>query len=172
MYKPEWLPFTSTCENFFYHLWVLLQELRSPPRWRMVTSGWKQACGLQTGWNQTADDWDSRNTTQLPPHQTIRGRSHTLQLSPQPNFAYKNSSPKTIREFGSFKHELSILLSWPCNKPFSIPNSNISVCLASVCIWHMNFSWTTATLPKSPSELNPRSSSNPVLLDFYVGLKT
>ena len=29
----------------------------------MVTEGWEQACGPQTGWNKRADSWDSWNTT-------------------------------------------------------------------------------------------------------------
>ena len=36
-----------------------------------------------------------------------------------PNFAYKNFSLKTIREFGFFEYEPPIFLGWPCNKPFS-----------------------------------------------------
>ena len=48
-----------------------------------------------------------------------------------PSFAYKNFSPKTIREFEVFEHEPPILLAWPCSKPFSAPNSDILVCLAS-----------------------------------------
>ena len=29
-------------------------------------------------------------------------------------------------------------LAWPCNKHFSAPDSNVLVCLASLCIRHMN----------------------------------
>ena len=28
--------------SLIHYLWVLLQKLRSPPRWKMVTSGWTQ----------------------------------------------------------------------------------------------------------------------------------
>ena len=46
-----------------------------------------------------------------------------------PNFAYKNFSLKTFGGFGSFfEKEPRILL-----KPFSAPEVNISVCLASLC---------------------------------------
>ena len=82
--------------------------------------------GAQTGWNQKADDWDSWDTTRLPSHQPIRGRSYTLQPHP-PNVAYENSSWKTIEEFRSSEHEQP---HSPCNKPFSAPNYDVSVCLA------------------------------------------
>ena len=55
-----------------------------------------------------------------------------------PNFAYKNFSPKTIREFGVFECEPPILLAWPCNKIFSAPNSGISVCWVSLYFGHTN----------------------------------
>ena len=37
------------------------------------------------------------------------------------NFAYKNSSLKTIREFRLFEHKLPILLAWPFHKTSSVP---------------------------------------------------
>ena len=42
-----------------------------------------------------------------------------------PNAAYKNSPPKPLGSFGFLEHEPSILLAWPCNKPFFAPDSNI-----------------------------------------------
>ena len=30
------------------------------------------------------------------------------------------------------------LLEWPCNELFSVPNSDVLVCLASLCVGHMN----------------------------------
>ena len=49
-----------------------------------------------------------------------------------PNFAYKNFSLKTIREFRDFEHEPPILLAWPCNKLFSALNADVLVYLASL----------------------------------------
>ena len=72
---------------------------KAPPRWRIVTSGWAQACGPQTSWNQKGDDWDSWNTTLLPYHQPIRGSSHTLQTSPQ-ILPIKTLAPKTSGSSG------------------------------------------------------------------------
>ena len=55
-----------------------------------------------------------------------------------PNFAYK-TSPHNMGEFGFFEHKPPILFAWPCNKPFSAPNSYISVCLVSLWVQHRNF---------------------------------
>ena len=57
-------------------------------------------------------------------------------------FCLKNSSLKTFGEFGSFEYEQPDSLSGPCNKPFFAPNSRVSVCLASLCIRHMNLGST------------------------------
>ena len=54
------------------------------------------------------------------------------------NFVHKNFSPQTIREFWSFEYKPPILTAQPCNKTFSAPNSDVSVCLASLCIRHVN----------------------------------
>ena len=42
------------------------------------------------------------------------------------------------RDLESFEHESPALLAWPCNKSSSAPNSEILVCLASLCVAHMN----------------------------------
>ena len=41
-----------------------------------------------------------------------------------------------IGEFKVFEHELPVLLAWSCSKPFSAPDSNVSICLASLCTEH------------------------------------
>lgn len=40
----------------------------------------------------------------------------------------------------------SCLLAWACDKPFSFPNSNILVCLVSVCVGHTNLPLVTNPL--------------------------
>ena len=89
----------------FLHKWGTQQcmSLRSsigtkaPPRWRMVTSGWAQARGHQTGWYQKANSW---NTTLWPHHQPIRGRSSILQNSlkilPIKSFPWKSSGSLSL----------------------------------------------------------------------------
>ena len=47
---------------------------------------------------------------------------------------------------GFWGHKPPVLLAWPCNKHFSAPNSNMSVCLASLCIGHMNLRSITKKL--------------------------
>ena len=67
----------------------------------------------------------SWSTTLLPHHQPIRRKSYTAALTP--NFAFKNSSLKTTRKFGSFENKpptllvLSLQLTFLCSKlwPFS-----------------------------------------------------
>ena len=64
------------------------------------------------------------------------------------NFAYENFSPKTITEFGLFEQKPPGLFAWPCKKSFSAPNCDVSVCLASLCVGHMNFSSVTKAKQK------------------------
>ena len=65
-----------------------------------------------------------------------------------PNLAFKNCSPKTTWDYGGFEHAPSpILLAWPCNKPFSAPNFNVAVCLASLCVEHTNLGSKTNSPP-------------------------
>ena len=69
-----------------------------------------------------------------------------------PNFAYKNFSSQTIQEFGVFEHEPPVLLACPCNKPFSAPNSAVSVYLTSLFVRHMNFCSVTMSVRLQLSE--------------------
>ena len=50
---------------------------------------------------------------------------------------------KPSESLGIFEHKSPILLAWSCNKPFSAPNSDISVYLASLCVGHMNLRLVT-----------------------------
>ena len=44
------------------------------------------------------------------------------------------------------EHKLLILLAWPSSKPFSAPDSDDSVCLASQCVRHMNLGSGTVSV--------------------------
>ena len=76
----------------------------------------------------------------LPYHQPIRKKSHTLQLSPQ----------MLPVKFFPESHQSSSLLSRSClfsllgpgSKPFSALNSNVSICLGSMCGRHTNLGST------------------------------
>ena len=70
-----------------------------------------------------------------------------------PNYAYKKIPPKTIRECGISEHKPPILLAWPFNKPFSTQNFDVSVCLASLCIGHINLCSVTRTCSLCKEEL-------------------
>lgn len=101
------------------YLWVLLQELSPTPplRWRVITLGWGQ------------DFW---NTTLLPHHHLIRRKSHT------PNLPLKPLPPKPSWSSGllSSSHPFSWIGPW--GKPCSAPDSDVLVCLTSLCVRHMN----------------------------------
>ena len=62
-----------------------------------------------------------------------------------PNFAYKNFYPQTFRMFRGFEHLPPVLLAWPWNE-FSAPDSDSSVCLASLCAGHTHLCWLTLLL--------------------------
>ena len=46
---------------------------------------------------------------------------------PLPHLSYKRALPKAFRKFRVFKARVIRFLGWPCNKPFSAPNSNVVV---------------------------------------------
>ena len=106
-------------------------DTETPTRWKKLTSCWPQACWpqarwSQTSWNQKVDDVDSQNTTRLPHHQPIKimSTSWSCTCNPSPHRVIKHVSLKAIREFGSFEHELPILLSWPCNQHYTFLHHN------------------------------------------------
>ena len=69
------------------YLWVLLlQALRSPPRWKMIAACWAE---------------DSWSTTVTSPPTNKKEVTHPAALTL--SFACKNTSLKTIREFGFFQ---------------------------------------------------------------------
>ena len=94
---------------------------------------------LTLGWTQ-----HSWSTTLLPHHQPIRRKSHMLQPSPQ-SLPVKPFPPKPLGSlvFLSMSHTFSFHGS--AIKPFSGPNSDVLVCLASLCIWHMNLCSVTGS---------------------------
>ena len=59
-----------------------------------------------------------------------------MQLSPQ-SFPIQ-ILPLKPSEFRFFEHKPPMLLAWLCNKPFSALTSDISVCLASLCVRYTN----------------------------------
>ena len=126
MYLTIW---HTRISELFYRDW-------GPTRWRMVTSGWVQAQGPQTGWNHKADDGDSWSPTRLSPHQTIRGGSHTQQPSPQ-ILPIETLPPKTSE---IFEHKPHILLAWPCTETFS---AQTPIFRFVWFVWHMDLSPTT-----------------------------
>ena len=98
-----------------------LAELTPLPR-MVATSGWA---------------WDSWSIALLPHHQPIGRKSHTLQ--PSPKILPVKTFPKNHQRVrGFFEYKPPVLLAWPCNKPFSAPNSSVLVCLASPCDGHTN----------------------------------
>ena len=50
---------------------------------------------------------------------------------PLPHLVFKNTLLKPF-EFEVWGHKPPVLLIWPCNKPFSAPNSDGSVCFGLV----------------------------------------
>ena len=88
----------------------------------MITSGWAQ---------------DSWSTTLLPHHQPIRRKLYTLQPSPQIlHIKLLPPNNQSMAFLCLFLAQATVLLSWPCSKPFSDPSSDVLVCLASLRIRH------------------------------------
>ena len=67
-----------------------------------------------------------------------------------PNFAFKNSYPRWLESLRFLSMSCLFSLLGPCSKPFSAPNSNVSICLASLCIEHKHLG--TASFQKKGKE--------------------
>lgn len=78
-------------------------------------------------------------TTHRPIRELCRSRSHTLER-PFPHLTFRNAllKPSGSSEFWEGWHKPPFLLASPCNKPFSAPDSNISVSWALLCVGHRN----------------------------------
>ena len=103
---------------------------RLPPTWRMMTMFWPQPHRPQTGWNQKV---------------TISPSNLTINISEgityPASFAFKNSSRKTIREFGHFEQETPNLFVWLLQRTFSALNSSVWFvwpgCVSGTVTWTM-----------------------------------
>ena len=72
-----------------------------------------------------------------------------------------------------FRAWATCLLAGPCNKPFSAPNLNVLVCLASLCVGHTNLRANTDTplLHFTPPILPP-TAWPPLALEIKVSYFT
>ena len=107
----------------------------SPPRWketfkRLSRSTWTP------DWLEPEGCWLRPLGPLFPPHQPTRGRSYTLQPSPQ-ILPMKTLPPKPSRTSDLLSTSCPDLLTGPCYQPYSTPNNHDSVCLASLCVGHM-----------------------------------
>ena len=91
----------------------------------------------QASWSLRTDDVNPCDTAPLHHRQPIRewctSWSHT---HPTLRLTFKSALPKPFTEFGAFRAWATCLLAWPCSEPFSAPNSDVSVCLASLYVGH------------------------------------
>ena len=69
-----------------------------------------------------------------------------------PNFAYKPLPWKPSGSLGYLNSSHSSFLLGPCNKPFFAPQSDVSMCLASPCIGHMNLAFGNTFKELSPPD--------------------
>ena len=65
-----------------------------------------------------------------PTDQTIVHELITYPVTLLPCLAFKNVLLKAFRESGVWGLWATCLFAWPCNKPFSAPNTDVLVCLA------------------------------------------
>ena len=106
------------------YLWALLRELRPPPRWRKVASGCLEPCPVIS-----------------PP--ANQDRVTQRQPTPHPPILPVETSQRNRQGAPAFGSAATTVLAWPCNRPSSAPNTDVSVCLASLCVGHVNLSSVT-----------------------------
>ena len=86
----------------------------------------------------TSPSANQRSATSPSANQRIVHSLITNSMTRIPHPAFKGALLKPLGSSEVLRVEATHLLAWPCNKPFSAPNSNISLCLASLNIRHMN----------------------------------
>ena len=73
--------------------------------------------------------WTAERTKDLTP------RCLQQVTMPLPHLTYKTDLLKAFKEFGVFKARVTHLLECSCNKPFSAPNSSVSVSFGLTVHW-------------------------------------
>ena len=86
----------------------------------------------------TSPSANQRSATSPSANQRIVHSLITNSMTRIPHPAFKGALLKPLGSSEVLRVEATHLLAWPCNKPFSAPNSSISLCLASLSIRHMN----------------------------------
>ena len=83
----------------------------------MVAPCWLQARRPQTSWNQKVEIPETPHSylTSNQSKEDLQA-DHTC-CDPHPNTVFKTPAWKPSRRSGLWKHELPVLLAWPCNKP-------------------------------------------------------
>ena len=138
--------------------WVLLQEPRPPPRWRMVTSDWTWSIRPQTGWNQKVDDWDSQNVIALPSPPTNQKKIHkwqpSQQMLPLQTFPWLSSGSLSL-----LRTSCQFFLLGACNKHyFHSLQPNVSR-LALLHVGKQNHVWLSIRLFTHIKLLNSKNNS-------------
>lgn len=99
------------------YLRVVVQELKSPPTWKIVTE--------TPNWVKQ----EGRRLSFLDHHAVISPPTNWKKVLPPtaltPNFAHKHPSLKTSGDFGFFEQEPPVVLGWPCNTSFSFPHTDV-----------------------------------------------
>lgn len=80
--------------------------------------------------------WEQMLLTTHRPSENCAGADHIPWNAPFPHLTFRNAllKPSGSSEFWEGWHKPLLLLASPCNKPFSAPDSNISVSWALLCV--------------------------------------
>ena len=121
------------------HFWVVLQMWTSTTKWKMLLTWCSWACGSHIYVCLRIDKVKSCDTALLlniSQSENCAGADHIPWEPPSLGWPLKT----LCWHFGKFRIGgqawSTHLLVWPCDKPFTAPNSDISVCLVSLCIRH------------------------------------
>lgn len=111
--------------------------LKTTTKGKELTTWWQWACGLQTFWCPGADSVDGPVTSTSTHQRTVH------ELSKYPAMAAPTTPPCLYLGFAqTLLGVWDFLEHWPCHKPLSA-NSDVLVCLASLCVRYVNFCLVT-----------------------------
>ena len=111
--------------------------LKTTTKWKKLTTWWSWACSPQTYWCLRIDNVN-RPVTSTSTNQRIVHVLITYPATPLPYLAFKNALLKPFSGLGFWGAWATCLLAWSYNKPFSAPNSDISVLFGLTCVTHTN----------------------------------
>ena len=121
-------------------------EVKTPHQMEDVNYLMTKSTQLQASWSLRTDNVHPCDCPAASPSASLRivHKLITNPVTPTPSLSWflkvlcQNRSSRLLRTWTTY-----LSAAWPCSKPFSAPNTKVSVCLVSLCIRQTNVNTDT-----------------------------